>query len=435
MVNQAGAVSLPDEAKTVHKMRIRIIPFVFVLYIISFLDRINISFAALTMNKELAITSTQFGWVAGIFFFGYFLFEIPSNLMLHKIGARIWIACILITWGFLATLTGLVHSVHQLYLVRFLLGLAEAGYFPGIALYLTYWFRQRDQAQAIALFLAGIPVTSILGSPVSGFLLEHVHWMNISSWRWLLILEGFPAVVGGVLTYFFLPSWPAEAKFLKQKEKDWIAFELAREGQEKLASHNISAGQALMNRRIWHLGFIGFTLNTGMYSMNFWMPQLVKSLSSGISYSLIGWLSMIPHLVGLPVMVLVSRSSDRKQERRFHAAVPAIAAGIALASLGATHSIFLTISLLSIAALGIYSVYGPFYSLPGDFLTGFAAASGIALVSSLANLGGFAGPYMTGWISQKTGSLYGGLAVAGVSLFVSATLMLLLPRRLRGSAS
>jgi ACS family tartrate transporter-like MFS transporter len=434
VTNETGTAALSDEAKLVRKLRMRIIPFVFVLYIISFLDRINISFAALTMNKELAITSKQFGWVAGIFFFGYFLFEIPSNLMLHKIGARIWIACILITWGFLATLTGLVHSVHQLYVVRFLLGLAEAGYFPGIALYLTYWFRQRDQAQAIALFLAGIPVTSILGSPVSGFLLEHVHWMNVSSWRWLLILEGLPAVVGGVLTYFLLPSWPAEAKFLNQKEKDWIAAELAREGQEKLASHNISAGKALLNKRVWHLGFIGFTLNTGMYSMNFWMPQLVQSLSRGISYSLIGLLSMIPHLVGLPVMVMVSRSSDRKQERRFHAAIPAIAAGIALASLGATHSVYATILLLSVAALGIYSVYGPFYSLPGDFLTGFAAASGIALVSSLANLGGFAGPYVTGWISQKTGSLYGGLAVAGISLFASATLMLLLPRRLRGSA-
>jgi MFS transporter, ACS family, tartrate transporter len=327
-----------------------------------------------------------------------------------------------------------VHSVQQLYVARFLLGLAEAGYFPGIALYLTYWFRQRDQAQAIALFLAGIPVASILGSPVSGFLLGHVHWMNVSSWRWLLILEGFPAVVGGVLTYFLLPSWPAEAKFLNQQEKDWIAAELAREGREKLASHNISAGKALLNKRVWHLGFIGFTLNTGMYSMNFWMPQLVKSMASGISYSLIGLLVMIPHLVGLPVMVGVSRSSDRKQERRLHAAIPATIAGIALVSMGAVPSIFPTILLLSFAALGIYSVYGPFYSLPGDFLTGFAAASGIALVSSLANLGGFAGPYAIGWISEKTGSLYGGLAVAGVSLFVSATLMLLLPGRLRGSA-
>ncbi len=434
MANEAGTAALSDESKTIHKLRMRIIPFVFVLYVISFLDRINIGFAALTMNKELAITSKQFGLVAGIFFFGYFLFEIPSNLLLHKIGARIWIARILITWGFLAVLTGLVHSVHQLYAVRFLLGLAEAGYFPGIVLYLTYWFRQRDQAQMIALFLAGIPVTSILGSPVSGFILDHVHWLSISSWRWLLILEGVPAVVCGVLTYFLLPNRPAEAKFLNQEEKDWIAAELAREEQEKLASHKISAVQALMTRRVWHLGLIGFTLNIGMYGMNFWMPQLVKSVSSGISNSLIGLLVMIPHLVGLPVMVMVSRSSDRKQERTFHAAIPAIAAGIALASLGATHSIFPTIILLSFAALGIYSVYGPFYCLPGDFLTGFAAASGIALISSVANLGGFAGPYAIGWIKDQAGSLYGGLAVAGVSVLASAILMLLLPRRLRGNA-
>jgi MFS transporter, ACS family, tartrate transporter len=434
VTNEAGKAGLPDAARTIQKVRVRIIPFVFLLYIISFLDRINIGFAALTMNKELAITSKQFGLVAGIFFFGYFLFEIPSNLLLHKLGARIWIARILITWGILAMLTGLVNSVQQLYAVRFLLGLAEAGYFPGIALYLTYWFRQRDQAQAIALFLAGIPVTSILGAPVSGFILDHVHWLSMSSWRWLLILEGIPAVVGGVLTYFLLPSRPAEARFLSKEEKGWIQAELASEEREKLASHRISAVQALMNRRIWHLGLIGFTLNTAMYGMNYWMPQLVRLLSSGISNSLIGLLLMTPHLVGLPVMVLVSWSSDRKRERRFHAAIPAICAGIALASLSATHSILATILLLSMAALGIYSVYGPFYSLPGDFLTGFAAASGIALVSSLANLGGFAGPYAIGWIKDQTGSLYGGLAVGGVSLFASATLMLLLPKRLRGSA-
>src|SRR5260221_1668074 len=204
MARGQAIASISIETKTIQKVRLRILPFVFLLYVVSYLDRINIGFAALTMNKELGITSQQFGLLAGIFFFGYFLFEIPSNLLLHKIGARIWIARILITWGAVAALTGFVHSVHQLYVVRFLLGMAEAGYFPGIVLYLTYWFRQREQAQTVALFLTGLPVASILGSPISGLILDHVHWLNISSWRWLLILEVIPAVFLGCLTSFLL---------------------------------------------------------------------------------------------------------------------------------------------------------------------------------------------------------------------------------------
>src|SRR6266852_3522610 len=228
-------------------------PFLFLVYIICFLDRIKIGFAALTMNKELAITSQQFGLLAGIFFFGYLLFGVPSNLLLHKVGARIWIACILITWGIVAMLTGFAHNVHQLYAVRFLLGLAEAGYYPGIVLYLTYWFRQKEQAQAIALFLTGLPVASILGAPVSGVILDHVQWLGVSSWRWLLILEAVPAIVRGVLTYFLLPSKPQEAGFLTADEKDWIRAELGREERQKLEQHRYSALQALASGRVWHL--------------------------------------------------------------------------------------------------------------------------------------------------------------------------------------
>jgi MFS transporter, ACS family, tartrate transporter len=415
------------ESSTLHKIRIRILPFVFLLYVVSFLDRINIGFAALTMNKDLAITSQQFGFLAGIFFFGYFAFEIPSNLLLHKIGARIWIARILLTWGILATLTGFVHTVSQLYLLRFLLGLAEAGYFPGIVLYLTYWFRQREQAQAIALFLTGLPFTSIIGAPISGLILDRIHWHGMSSWRWLLILEGIPAIACGVLTFLCLPSRPADAKFLTLDEKNWLAAELAHE--EKQKAHHISALRALANARVWHLSAICLFVNIGMYTLSFWLPQAVKLLAAGYSNLIVGTLVAIPYLVGLFAMVLISRSSDRYLERKFHAAIPAAIAGLALVSGSTPHSLFSSIALLCLAALGIYSIYGPFYSLPSEFLSGFAAASGIALISSVANLGGFVGPYLVGLITQKTGNLHIAVAATGISLFIAAALILLLSRK------
>ena len=423
------------EHKTIRKLQWRVLPFTFVLYVISFLDRINIGFAALTMNKELAISSQQFGFLAGIFFFGYVLSEVPSNLMLHKVGARIWIARILVSWGLLATLTGFVRTPHQLYWMRFLLGLAEGGYFPGIVLYLTYWFRRREQAQGIALFLTGLPVSSILGAPLSGWILDHVHWMNLGSWRWLLILEGVPAIVFGVVTYFYLPSRPAEAKFLSEEEKNWLTGELQKEERAKQAAHSITALQVLTKVRVWHLGLIVFTVNIGVYTLSFWLPQMVKSFSSGYSNQSVGWMVMIPHVAGLIGMVLISRSSDRKMERRLHAAIPATFAGAALVSLSATHSVALTIALLAIAAAGMYSVYGPTFSLPSEFLCGYAAASGLALVSMISNTAGFVGPYITGWISQKTGNLRLGLLAAGISVLAGAVLALVLPKKVKSSSA
>lgn len=414
------------ESTVIRKIRIRILPFLFLLYIICFLDRINIGFAALTMNQELAISSQQFGFIAGIFFFGYVLFEVPSNLLLHKIGARVWIARILITWGIIAVLTGFVSTAHQLYAARFLLGLAEAGYFPGIVLYLTYWFPQREQAHSIALFMAAIPVASILGSPVSGFILDRVHWFQVSSWRWLLILEGAPAVFGGILTYFLLPGRPAEAKFLIESEKDWIARELERDRQ---GTSELTALQALRNRRVWHLALIGFTHAIATYSISFWLPQLMKSLLTAQSNTVIGLLLMLPYLAALIAMILVSRHSDQTLERRYHVAICAGIAGMALVLLGSAHSMLFSVAILSITTVGTFSSVAIFYSLPGEFLSGFSAASGIALITSIANLGGFAGPYTVGFIRQKTGDLYTGLALAGVSLCLCAMLTLLLPRR------
>ena len=417
------------EARTIRKLRTRILPFIFLLFIVALLDRVNIAFAALTMNKELAITSQQYGLTFGIFFFGYFFFEIPSNLLLHKIGARVWIARILISWGMVAMLTGFVHTVPQLYIVRFLLGLAEAGYFPGIALYLTYWFPRREQARALALLIAAIPITTILGAPLSGLILDHVHWLGVSSWRWLLILEGTPALAGGVLTYFLLPGCPQEAKFLNAKEKEWIRTELGREEQKKLEQRRYSALQALSSGRVWHLVLTYFGMMMGNYALQSWAPQLVKSLSSGYSNSTIGLLVTIPNLVGLAAMILVSRGSDRTLERRYHVAIPATMGATALVLLGATRSPFYSVALLCLLAAGIYSSFGPFWALPSEFLTGYSAAAGIALINSVGNLGGFAGPYTIGRIATRTGNPYAGLAIAGVALFISAILVLLVSRR------
>jgi ACS family tartrate transporter-like MFS transporter len=428
MINEADTGAAPVEIRTIRKLQLRLIPCLFALYVVAFVDRINLGFAALTMNRELGITSEQFGFAAGVFFFGYFLFEIPSNLILHKVGARIWIARILVTWGAVATLTGFVQNAHQLYLARFVLGLAEAGYFPGIILYLSYWFRQREKAQTIALFMTGIPVASILGAPLSGIILDHVHWLNLSSWRWLLILEGFPAIVGGIVAYFLLPDRPSQAGFLTEEEKKWILEELEREGRQKQESRRISGLQALINPRVWALACIGFAHAFGGYTFFFWLPQLIKAVLSGYSNSMIGFLVMIPNLVGLAGMIVVSCHSDLTLERRYHMGISVALAGVSLMLLGTTHSPFFSIALLSCVGLGVYSFLPVFFALPSEFLIGFSAASGIALITSVANLGGFAGPYTVGFIRQSIGSLYLGLACAGISLLLAGILALMLPK-------
>ena len=431
MAVETAAYAVPVGARTIQKIRFRILPFVFVLFVVALIDRNNIGFAALTMNKELAISSQQFGFIFGIFFFGYFLFEIPSNLLLHQIGARVWIARILLTWGLVAMLTGFVHTVQQLYIARFVLGLAEAGYFPGIILYLTYWFPQREQARALALFMIGIPVTTILGAPVSGFILDHVHWLGVSSWRWLLILEGAPAIACGALTYLLLPGGPQEARFLGPEEKEWIQAELQREEQQKFTRRSYSVLQALASGRVWVLVLIYFGITVAIYALNSWAPQLVRSLSSLYSNSTIALLVMIPSLVGLAAMILVSRSSDRTLERRYHVAIPALATGTALVLLGTSPSAFLSVALLCLLAAGVFSCLGPFWTLPSEFLTGYSAAAGIALINSVGNLGGFVGPAAIGFISQRTGTLSAGLALSGIPMFLSAALVLLLRKQAR----
>jgi MFS family permease len=429
MVSSARLASNPIEATTIRKLRIRLLPFLFALYVVAFIDRINLGFAALTMNPELAIMSQQFGFAAGIFFWGYFLFEIPSNLMLHKIGARVWVARILITWGTVATLTGFVQSASQLYIARFALGLSEAGYFPGIVLYLGYWFRQREKAQATALILMGIPLASVLGGPISGLILDHVHWIGLSSWRWLFILEGSPAVACAFLTYLLLPNRPAEAKFLTSHEKAWIADQLQQDDQQKVGARALSVVQTLIHPRVWHLACIGFGHGFATYTFSFWLPQILKSAVGGQSNTVVGMLVMIPNLTGLIAMILVSRHSDRRLERRYHMATAGTLSGIAMLLLGAPRSPLLSVVLFSVVAVGAYSFLPVFFSMPGEFLTGFSAAAGIALVTSIANFGGFVGPYTVGLIRERTGNPYYGLICAGVFFLLSASLALILPKR------
>ncbi|HVH59111.1 MAG TPA: MFS transporter [Candidatus Sulfotelmatobacter sp.] len=412
--------------KTIRKLQIRLIPYLFLLYVVAMIDRVNISFAQLTMNRDLGLNSQQYGIAAGIFFIGYFLFEVPSNLMLHKVGARMWIARILLSWGLVASLTGLVQSIHQLYAARVLLGFAEAGYYPGIVLYLTYWFRQREQARVLSLFLTGFAVNNILGAPISGFILTHIHWLGLASWRWLFILEGLPAITLGFLTYLVLPNRPSEAGFLTAEEKQWLQTELQREEEGKPGRRSAMAG--MTNFRVWHLAVIYFAMMIGSYTLSFYAPKLVESLSSEYSYSLVGYLVMIPYLAALAGMILVGRSSDRRLERRYHAAISLLVGGIGFLSLGAVHSPFVTIVLLCLLAIGYCSSLSPFWAMPSEFLSGFSAASGIAIINSVGNLGGFFGPSMVGFITQRTGALHGGLAFAGVSMLVAATLVLLLPK-------
>jgi ACS family tartrate transporter-like MFS transporter len=402
----------------------RLMLFLICLFVVAFLDRVNVGYAALEMTKDLGFNTEVFGFGAGIFFVGYFLLEIPGTLLVETWSARLWLARIIISWGLLAVLTGFIRNSTHFYVARFLLGAAEAGFFPGVIVYLSHWFRQQDRAKAIAMFMAAVPLSNIFGAPVSGLILG-VNWMGLAGWRWVFILEGIPAIILGVVTIFYLTDWPREARWLADDEREWITVELEREKSARASEKSYSVWQALRHRNVLLLALAYFCSVTSAYGFNFWLPTILKGLS-GFSNLLVTGVAALPYCAGLLAMLLVGWNSDRTNERRWHTALSLVAVSLGLL-LSATlnERVGLAVMMFCVAGAGLYGYLPGFWALPTAFLTGAGAAAAVGLINSIGNLGGFAGPYVVGYLTKTTGSFYAGVIYLSCSALASACLILL----------
>jgi ACS family tartrate transporter-like MFS transporter len=399
----------------------RLIPFLMLCYFAAYLDRVNVGFAALTMNADLALSAELFGFGAGIFFVGYFLFEVPSNLLLERLGARAWIARIMVTWGALAAGMAFVTGPLSFCVMRFLLGVAEAGFFPGIILYLTYWFTAEERARWIGLFMTAIPLSSVIGGPVSGWILDHLNGAyGLAGWQWLFLIEGLPTVAIGFACLGCLDDGPAQASWLDADERDALLGRLATERQQREAVHAFTLREALTNRRVLALSLVYFGIVSGNYGLGYWLPSIVADVarSGGLDaatgirlHTLTGVLVAVPYALAVVAMIAWTRRSDRTGERVWHVAGPSLLGGVSLAAAALLADPWLAALALTLAAVCTYAALPTFWTLPTAFLTGTAAAAGIALVNSLGNLGGFVGPYLLGWLQQTTGAPSAGLLV------------------------
>jgi ACS family tartrate transporter-like MFS transporter len=399
--------------QTVGKINRRLMPYLILLYVVAYLDRVNVGYAGLQMTRELGFSNAVFGLGGGIFFLGYLLLEIPGGVLAEVWSARKWMVRILLTWGFVASATSLIRTPHQFYLVRFLLGLAEAGFLPALLVYINHWYRSADRGKAIAMFMAGIPASQIIGGPLSALFLR-VHWLGLSGWRWLLLLEGLPALILGVITVYYLTDSPQEATWLTPEQREWLIGELSRERADRADHAGIWKG--LTNPRVLLLSASLFLGLTATYGISLWMPKIVQRLSSA-GVSSVSLIASIPYLVALPVMLLVGWSSDRTGERRWHAALPRLVAGAALALCVVwSEDIWLSVAALAIAASGFYSSHAGFWPIPNMFL-GRSAAAAIGLINLSGNAGGFLGPYTVGLLADRNGSFnFGLLFLAGCSV-------------------
>jgi ACS family tartrate transporter-like MFS transporter len=426
-----GGQKLPS-TRALRRIQWRLLPFLGLLYIVSFLDRVNISFAKLTMNADLGFDDSVYALGAGIFFLGYFLFEVPSNLILARVGARRWIARIMITWGLLSAGTAFVTGPTGFIWLRFALGVAEAGFFPGILLYLTYWFPAAERARVVGLFVAAIPVSGLIGSPISSELLGLEGWLGLHGWQWLLLVEGLPAILLGFVCLVLLPDGPQDVKWLMPEEREWLTTTLASEraALERLGHHSLRA--ALTHPLVWVLALVYFGIIFGLYGFGFWLPTLIRGF--GVELTRIGWIATLPFACGAVFTVWWSRHSDFKQERIWHFIVPALMGFLGFAAASQASSNFVQLLCLCVAAMGIYAAMPVFWTLPSMYLAGTAAAAGIALINSFGNLAGYVGPQVITWLTGDSGDFGPALLSLGIAMLVSAAIVATTRARLITSA-
>jgi ACS family tartrate transporter-like MFS transporter len=411
------------ERSTIRTISWRLIPFLVLAYFFSYLDRVNVSLAALTMNPDLKISPTMFGWGAGIFFIGYFIFEVPSNLALERFGASRWIARIMVTWGIISAAMSLASGEWSFYVLRFVLGVAEAGFFPGIILYLTYWYPAEYRGRFLAAFAIAVPVSTVIGAPISGLLLGLDGAMGLKGWQWLFIIEGVPSVLLGIVTWFYLTDKPEHADWLSPEQKAWLAAKLNAEIAAKQAVKHLTLGEALLSPKVITLSLIYFGFVGALYGMQFWLPQIVKAF--GLTNAQTGFVTAIPYLFGTIAMILWARHSDATRERVFHVGAPFFVTALALGASSYITDPTMTMVVLTVAAIGVFCIFGVFWTLPTAWLSGTAAAGAIALINSIGNLAGFGGPYLIGWVKETTGNTSTGLLVLAILPLIGGLLVIL----------
>jgi len=412
---------------TLAKVGWRLLPFLLLLYVVAWLDRVNIGFAALQMNADMGFSDTVYGFGAGVFFIGYALFEVPSNLILARVGARLWIARIMVTWGILSVAMMFISGPISFYVLRFLLGVAEAGFLPGIIYYLGNWYPAKDRARAVSWFMLAIPLSTVVGGPLAGFILQLDGWRGLEGWQWLFLLEGIPAVFLGFVVLGYLTDSPEKAQWLEPEERRWLTDKMASEQRAAHARHSVGLGAALVHPTVWLLGLILFACQTGSYGLTLWIPQIVRGLS-GLSDFSVSMISALPYVAAAIGMVAIGASSDRTGERFLHIAIPCAVGGLGFIASAYLASPVPAMIALAVAAVGDLSTRGPFWALPTRFLTGSAAAAGIALINTMASIGGFVGPYAVGYVRDRTGGFAGGLVFLAVLLLLAAVAALALRR-------